>query len=729
VRGSADGRTYLHPLKHFVLALTLAVALPFASPGSAVAATSTPAQPAHGEAHPVVMQQAATQVATAALPQLQPFVRASAAAAVGGAGNGPRREIFGFALASSLTDPTIGYPSWNFSLLSTVAFFGVHITDSGTIASDSGDAVWESNQLTALLGAAHNAGTKVVLTIILQDFCVNDGAKGCASGNPTPHMCSGLANRATTVAQTVAQVKAKGVDGVNIDYEGLQAACVNGVSPRAALVDLANGLRAALPGGSYLSIDTYASSAGDPSGFFDIPGLNASADSFFIMAYDSEYSNYTHYPTLCPSFCLGPTAPLTGYYYYNDTVDASQYTSVVPAGKVILGVPYYGRKACVASATANQYPTGQVTADGYLDAIAEASQSSVQPGTYASHRDANDPVGQERWDTWQSTALNCTRELYWDDVTSLGLKYDLVNQDNLRGVGIWNLNFGGGAPELWNLLAAKFSTTTPWTSLGGGLTSAPDAASWGTNRADVFIRGNDSALWHNFWDGTQWVGWETLGGLLIGDPGSVSWGPNRVDVFLRGADNALWHRWLDESGKWSGWEPLGGTLTSGADVASWGTGRLDVFALGTDGAVWHKWWDGRNWNNWESLGGVLTSDVTAVSWGPNRIDLFARGTDYGLWHKWWDGSRWSGWAPLSGGITSAPVTSSCARGHLDVFANAGDGALWHMGWDGTKWTGWQSLGGRWTSGPGAVCRATATAVDLFARGSDAALWHTSVPGY
>src|SRR5258708_3562797 len=28
------------------------------------------------------------------------------------------REVFGFAFASSLGDPTIGYPSWNFSLLS-----------------------------------------------------------------------------------------------------------------------------------------------------------------------------------------------------------------------------------------------------------------------------------------------------------------------------------------------------------------------------------------------------------------------------------------------------------------------------------------------------------------------------------------------------------------------------------------------------------------------------------
>src|SRR5690242_10933180 len=34
----------------------------------------------------------------------------------------PTREIFGFALASTLGDPSVGYSTWNFSLLSTVAF-------------------------------------------------------------------------------------------------------------------------------------------------------------------------------------------------------------------------------------------------------------------------------------------------------------------------------------------------------------------------------------------------------------------------------------------------------------------------------------------------------------------------------------------------------------------------------------------------------------------------------
>src|SRR5260370_38661080 len=99
--------------------------------------------------------------------------------------------------------------------------------------------------------------------------------------------------------------------------------------------------------GSSQSWDTYAISSDDLLGFFDIPGLNAYVDAFFVMAYDLEYSNYHYAPLNCASFCLGPTAPLAGYHY-NDTTTASQYAAVVSASKVLLRVPYYGRKSFVA---------------------------------------------------------------------------------------------------------------------------------------------------------------------------------------------------------------------------------------------------------------------------------------------------------------------------------------------------------------------------------------------
>ena len=355
------------------------------------------------------------------------------------------REVFGFALASSLSDPSVGYPSWNFDLLSTVAFFGLHVSTSGGFVGDSEWNVWNSPALTSLVTVAHQHGTKVLLGIDLQDF---------SGGNAT--MCAGLERYGTTVASTVAQVVAKHVDGVNIDYEGLDGSCGTADSSyeQHTMDSFVRAMRSALGPRPYLSVDTYAGAAADPYGFFDVAGIGRYADSMFVMAYDLEYSNYHYSPPGCSSFCLGPTAPASGYRY-NDTAVLQQYEQLVSPGRLILGVPYYGRKACVGSPTANAYPTSSVVADTYLDAAGEAAYYEVRPGTYVVHRDAHSS-GDERWDTWYNTTLSCTRELYWDDATSLGVKYDLVNSMQIRGVGIWNLNYGGGAPELWSELSSHF---------------------------------------------------------------------------------------------------------------------------------------------------------------------------------------------------------------------------------------------------------------------------------
>ena len=666
--------------------------------------------------HPRVMQQVGRTVSDASIGRLAPFTSAAPLAATP-PHSGPHREVFGFALASSLSDPSFGYPSWNFTLLSTVAFFGLHVQGDGYFSPDAGASVWQSSQLTSLINTAHANGTRVVVTIIMQDF---------SPGTPT--MCTALARYGTTIGQTVANVKAKGVDGVNVDYEGLNGSC--GTSDpswaRHMFTAFVSGLRSSLPSGSYLSVDTYASSAVDSLGFFDVPSLSSSVDAFFVMAYDLEYSNYARAPTSCSSFCLGPTAPLTGYYY-SDTSVAGQYASVVPASKVILGVPYYGRKACVPSAAPNQYPTGAVTADTYLDATSEASDPAVQAGSYATHTDANDPTGQERWDTWVNTTMNCKRELYFDDANSLGHKYDLVVADNLRGVGIWNLNYGGGAPELWDALNQKFGTPTPWYNLGGYLSSSPAVSSWGASRVDAFVRGSDNALWHRSWNGSAWGGWESLGGVVTSDPSAVSWGPNRIDIFVRGTDKAIWHRSSDGTA-WSAWDSVGGVATSAPAAATWGANRLDIVVRGTDGTLYHRAWNGTSWGVWDSAGGAASSGPALVSWGPGRLDLFVRGTDNALWHRAGDGAgSWSAWESQGGILASGPAAASCAAGHLDVYLVGSDGSLFDRPFNGTAWLPWSPMRGLWTSNPAAACVTGSGVVSVLERGPEGGLWQTNVP--
>ncbi len=668
--------------------------------------------------HPSIMAEAAQQANAPAQPQLYGAKSLRRALPLARPATPLQREVFGFADAFNLADPTVGYTSWNFGLLSTVAFFGLQVNsgNGNLVTTNNGWAVYHSSTMTNFVNTAHASGTRVIVSLNLHDF----------STSPTNQVCQGLiaANTQNTISAASQQVAAAGIDGVNVDYEGSDTMCANGLTERQQMVTFMQNLRAAMPN-AYIAIDTYSGSAEDNLEFFDVTGIAPSVDSFFVMAYDMDEANYNQAPLNCSTYCFNPISPLNTYRF-NVTKSMSQYTALVPASKVILGQPYYGRRGCgyfLNQAHTLRVPGTNFAAPTYTFASTVPSQTGVV--SYAAFRDPSDGVSE--WDTWYDTDWQCDREQYFDDVTSLGAKYDVVNADNLRGVGLFTLDYAGGAPELWNLLAAKFTTTTAWDSLGGVASSSPTVSVSSANRMDVFIRGSDYALYHKFWNGTAWSDWESLGGRLTASPAAVSWGANRIDVFVRGTDNALYTMTWDGT-TWGPWQKLGGTLTSGPEVASWAVGRLDVFARGTNSGLWHKWFNASSgWSGWESLGGSLSADPAVAAWGPNRLDVFVRGSNLQLFHRFWDGAGWSGWENLGGTLTSGPAAASCTLGHLDVFVTGTDHGLWQRGWNGTSWTAWQPQGGRYETDPAAGCVTGTTTEAVFEEGIDQAIWHSTLP--
>src|SRR5882672_6384028 len=279
-------------IRHFALALTLAMA-PLLPPTAAQASTAPPhlalANPGHlsaartaqiRDSGPPVMEEASRYVAAAPMGRFLPSSIQQAPTQTTYANTRLYREVFGFAYASSIGDPTIGYPSWNMSLLSTVAYFGVHVDWTGALVNDSGLAIWNNpnGPVPGLISTAHASGTKVVLTVIMMDATPG-----------TRNMCSALNRAGVTIQQTVAQVKAKGIDGVNIDYESNNTMCNDPgfpvVSSQSLFTAFVSNMRSALPAGSYLSVDTYSGSAGYRNGstylgFYDIGALANYVDSF-----------------------------------------------------------------------------------------------------------------------------------------------------------------------------------------------------------------------------------------------------------------------------------------------------------------------------------------------------------------------------------------------------------------------------------------------------------------
>lgn len=241
---------------------------------------------------------------------------------------------------------------------------------------------------------------------------------------------------------------------------------------------------------------------------------------------------------------------------------------------------------------------------------------------------------------------------------------------------------------------------TGYEYMGGVIQGRPEVISWDQNRLDVFVKGTDHALYHKWFDGAGWgpsvTGYEFMGGIIQGHPRVVSWAPNRLDVFVKGTDNALYHKWFDGAG-WgpsaTGYEFLGGIIQGSPEVVSWGKDRLDIFVVGTDGALYHKWFGAGGWGpsitGYEYMGGIIVGQPKVVSWGPNRLDVFVIGTDSALYHKWWDGANWgpslTGWEYMGGTIIGNPEVVSWGANRLDVFVTGTDSALYHKWFGGGGW--------------------------------------------
>ncbi|WP_228489244.1 C1 family peptidase [Raineyella fluvialis] len=211
------------------------------------------------------------------------------------------------------------------------------------------------------------------------------------------------------------------------------------------------------------------------------------------------------------------------------------------------------------------------------------------------------------------------------------------------------------------------------------------------SRLEVFARGSDGALWHNWQTAPNngWSGWASLGGW-IDTPVVARNADGRLEVFVIGSDHALWHKWQTAPNNgWSGWGSLGGWIDRLA-VGQNADGRLEVFARGSDGALWHNWQTApsNGWSGWGSLGGWIDNPVVTRN-ADGRLEVFVIGSDHGLWHNWQTAPNngWSGWGSLGGWIDRLALGQN-ADGRLEVFARGGDGALWHN---------WQTA--RTTAGP------------------------------
>lgn len=369
---------------------------------------------------------------------------------------GLRREVFGFLPYWELGASTTRL---DWEKISTVAFFGVGAAADGTLQKRNADGSttvgwsgWTSAAMTSVINAAHTSGARAVLTV--QSFGWS------TSGLERQKQLLGSSTaRATLAAEIVKAVVDRGADGVNLDFEPLASGYAEEFT---SLVRKIRSSFNAVAPGYQITFDTTGWIGNYPIEDATAPG---GADAIMIMGYDYRSSG---------SATAGSVAPLRSSTAYDITDTVSAYLARVPASKLILGVPYYGR--------AWSTDTDQLNAKNISGGKEAASSTAV----YTTARELAAEHGR-RYDTNEAVAWaayrreTCTdaygcvthwRQLYYDDATSLKAKYDLVNKHDLRGVGIWALGYDGTRTELYAALKEKFiADKEPPTITGSSLSS------------------------------------------------------------------------------------------------------------------------------------------------------------------------------------------------------------------------------------------------------------------
>lgn len=221
--------------------------------------------------------------------------------------------------------------------------------------------------------------------------------------------------RARHVQNIVDEVLARGYDGIDIDYEGLDASLRDEFS--AFMRDLGAALR---QHDKLLTVAVHAkdSDYGGLGGFQDWVELGKHVDQLRIMTYDY------HWRGSGP----GPVAPA----YWIDAV--TEYArSVVDPSKVLLGVHFYGY---------DWPPGGNATPRPWsvIEDIIEAQGATVN----FMERNSSGPV-QESYFNYRSA--QGSRQVWFMTETGLASKVQTVQESDLAGIAIWQLGYE--KPEYW----------------------------------------------------------------------------------------------------------------------------------------------------------------------------------------------------------------------------------------------------------------------------------------
>jgi len=184
----------------------------------------------------------------------------------------------------------------------------------------------------------------------------------------------------------------------------------------------------------------------------DYKGLAAAGDFLFIMGYDMHF--YDDYTCVQKGTCSPAEAPLADL-----KSGVQDYLKEVPADKLVLGLPWYGQRYTqVLGFPINQ---GQVDIRDIWPILYGDKTSKKKSHTFY---DNDKDYAWKLMCNGQCLDKKKGNVIWYDDEKSLAKKYGVAHDNNLMGVGVWEvdkLDYSGKydkyVKKMWDALGSSAS--------------------------------------------------------------------------------------------------------------------------------------------------------------------------------------------------------------------------------------------------------------------------------
>ncbi len=160
---------------------------------------------------------------------------------------------------------------------------------------------------------------------------------------------------------------------------------------------------------------------------YDFENLNDYIDFYFLMGYDYYWSGSKN---------AGPVSPLSGIGINLKYTFNRYEVNLIDKQKIVLGLPWYGRKWQVEDSSY------QSVVMGNSEALAYSFIKTRHPTSYYDETYASNYLTYKDDGAWF--------ELWYDDSLAFANKIKYALNEDLLGIGVWTLHYQNNESALWD---------------------------------------------------------------------------------------------------------------------------------------------------------------------------------------------------------------------------------------------------------------------------------------